>query len=671
MKPDEFFSQENIVDRYQYEKTLGEGGLGVVFAAHDKHLDRLVAIKILKSAIGDEQAVRFQREAKATARLRHRNILQVHDFGVTGASHLYLVMELAEGRSLAELVKSETALEWSDAVSIFMQICEALKHAHEKGIYHRDLKPSNVMLVDCEDGESIVKVVDFGIAKIVDEDKDVTQAGTGLGSPLYMSPEQAGGGKIDAGSDIYSMGCLMYEVLTGSPPFRGATSVETIFKHMNEIAQSLSERSGKDFSDEQEELIARCLAKSAAERFADFSQLHAALSAAIEDQSEPESENKAVTESIVLPVSETKTLPDSASDTKPKWIAVMVSCLAVLLCYFSFNLMFDGPLQAPLKPSLKPPSNAGLGDSGSVLSPLPSSQVTEKLFEVKKSKDGLSVKGDFMGVKDRNLKLLLNHPLLKNCDALAGLSLQECAITGATMGDLGRLSIAGLDVCGCPITEAGLAEIAKVKGLMFLYLENSNKISNNALAVLAESPSLTGGIFGGADLTEDAIVSLAANKKFQYIELSGMPISELGARNFMRCPALTCIAFKKCTIAGAALDVLADAHLVTNYKFDRMPLSESLMAKIAALPAQEIIFSHCDLDKSSLALLAASPTMKRLKFLECPSLTQADLVVLNNKKGISVEFTEFKENKSSLGSIDTRLVPLEDFADLSDKLAVP
>lgn len=228
---------------YQILSAIGAGGMSAVFKARHDMLDRIVAVKIMHSHMLTQQGslARFQQEAKAASHLTHPNIISVHDFGVSNDEQVYLVMDYLEGISLAELLVEKGHLTPERAVPIFMQICDALHHAHHRGIIHRDLKPSNVMLINTESLEDVVKIVDFGIAKLLPgsalESQRLTQTGEVFGSPIYMSPEQCTGQTLDARSDIFSLGCVMYETLCGKPPFVGQNMLETMYIRLSEKAK--------------------------------------------------------------------------------------------------------------------------------------------------------------------------------------------------------------------------------------------------------------------------------------------------------------------------------------------------------------------------------------------------------------------------------------------------
>jgi len=220
-------------ERYTVEEEIGRGGMGVVLKAHDKVLNIRVAIKILGKDPTGQGAARLQREATAAGRLTHQNIARVFDFGQTEDSTPYMVMEYLEGQSLADLIKEKGRLDCKTAIPIFMQVASAMSYAHSNGVIHRDIKPSNVLLVEQGQNKHFAKLLDFGVASIVNENQHLTRTGAIIGSPLYISPEQTTGEDATSSSDIYSFGCLMFETLTGEVPFKGSSALETMTMHRN------------------------------------------------------------------------------------------------------------------------------------------------------------------------------------------------------------------------------------------------------------------------------------------------------------------------------------------------------------------------------------------------------------------------------------------------------
>ncbi|MBS1954157.1 MAG: protein kinase [Cyanobacteria bacterium SZAS-4] len=229
-----------FAEKYMVKSQVGRGGMGRVYKAVHLHMDRVVAIKILLPQFAkDRRMIRlFQEEAKAAAALIHQNTVQIFDFGISDEGQPFLIMDFIEGRSFETVLRQEGLIDDLTFVSIFSQVCDALQAAHEKDIVHCDLKPSNIVLTE-ENGTDVVKLIDFGLAKMLPPPNagvqaQLTESFEVCGSPAYMSPEQCRGGKLDSRSDLYALGCLMYEALTGQQAIQGASAMDCIAKHLQE-----------------------------------------------------------------------------------------------------------------------------------------------------------------------------------------------------------------------------------------------------------------------------------------------------------------------------------------------------------------------------------------------------------------------------------------------------
>jgi serine/threonine-protein kinase len=273
---------------YRVERRIGEGGMGTVYEARHVHLQKSFAIKVLLDTIASKgNAVeRLRQEAMAAAKIDHENIVDVVNFDRTEGGAVYIVMELLKGESLAECI-GRGPIELYRALPITYQIARALQAAHEHGIVHRDLKPENVFLTE-KGGRTLVKVLDFGISKIRVADAEqvrMTRTGQLVGTPLYMSPEQARGETdVDRRVDVYALGVILYEMITGAPPFEGRNYFELLWKHGNEPPPSMRERNPNVyFPDELEAVVARALAKQRDDRFATMEELERALVEAVPD----------------------------------------------------------------------------------------------------------------------------------------------------------------------------------------------------------------------------------------------------------------------------------------------------------------------------------------------------------------------------------------------------
>ncbi len=279
---------ETLDGRYYIKSKLGEGGMGVVFEARHAVIERPLAIKVLKREATRDTATiqRFVQEAKASSRIGHPNIVEVTDFGTTPDGLTYSVMELVDGTTLSKVIKTEAPLPPVRAVRITTQIARALDAAHGKGIVHRDLKPENVFLIDRDGRPDFVKIVDFGIAKVqpiegkgLADGPRLTRTGAVFGTPEYMAPEQAAGrSDTDRRVDIYALGIILYQMLTGKVPHKGGSMVRTIAMQMlDPITPPTKVNPELAISPAFEAIIMKALAKNRDERFASMNELIAAL----------------------------------------------------------------------------------------------------------------------------------------------------------------------------------------------------------------------------------------------------------------------------------------------------------------------------------------------------------------------------------------------------------
>jgi eukaryotic-like serine/threonine-protein kinase len=266
-----------IAGRYTLQELVGAGGMSSVYRAHDELLDRHVALKILHPTYReDEEAVeRFRLEAQAVARLSHPNVVTVIDRGEEGG-HQFIVFEYVDGVTLKDHVVRQGPLPVDEAVRIAIDVGEALAYAHGNGIVHRDVKPQNVLL----NGNGAAKVTDFGIARSVDIDKGVTQTGTVVGTGDYIAPEQASGQPVVPASDVYGLGCVLFELLTGSPPFSGTGFVDVAMQHIHSPVPSVRELRA-DVPPRVAAAVERALAKDPADRFESMDAFVAELQASL------------------------------------------------------------------------------------------------------------------------------------------------------------------------------------------------------------------------------------------------------------------------------------------------------------------------------------------------------------------------------------------------------
>ena len=261
-----------IKERYEIVEILGEGGMAFVYKARDKQLQRYVAIKTLKpNYVNQEKFVdRFRREAQTAANLNHPNIVQIFDWGIDDEP--YFVMEYIEGNTLTSIISGNRTVGLNDILYIGSQVANGLKEAHKRGLVHRDIKPGNIMITP--DGK--VKVTDFGIVSLQNEESDITKTGAVLGTASYISPEQAQGKPVSFESDLYSLGTVLYELIAGKPPFTGESPIATATKHLTDKPEKLS-NFRKDIPKALENAILKLLEKRPSDRFKSAEDLRALL----------------------------------------------------------------------------------------------------------------------------------------------------------------------------------------------------------------------------------------------------------------------------------------------------------------------------------------------------------------------------------------------------------
>ena len=339
---------QKINNRYEIIRTIGEGGMANVYLGYDTILDRNVAIKVLRGDLSsDEKFVRrFQREALSASSLSHPNIVEVYDVGEDNGLY-YIVMEYIDGKTLKQLLKKRGSLTLSEAIDIMLQITDGMAHAHDSYIVHRDLKPQNIMIKD--DGQ--IKITDFGIAMALNATQ-LTQTNSVMGSVHYLPPEQAAGKGCTIQSDIYSMGIIFYELLTGELPFKGDSAVEIALKQMKEPLPDVH-KMNKDIPQSIENIILKATAKNPKNRYQNVREMYQDLLTALNDDrmnEEPyvypykEHETEDATK-VMKPIDEGEPIAtpivDETEKKTNKWIKILAGVLSgiALICLTIFFII--------------------------------------------------------------------------------------------------------------------------------------------------------------------------------------------------------------------------------------------------------------------------------------------------------------------------------------------
>lgn len=512
---------ELLAGRYLLEKRLGEGGMGAVFQARDRKLDKTVAVKtLLSTSMTDEDLIRFQREARVASNIDHPNVVKIYDFGLDQESNQpYLVMEYLTGETLRRWL-SENRPDSFLIMSIVEQIAAGMAAVHKAGIVHRDLKSSNVIIAAGEQGEPLARLLDFGAARAFrGESQALTIDGMIVGTPRYLSPEQAQGLEVDERSDIYSLGCIAYEMFSGRPPFEGETAMDTISMHIAEEAPTFAElgiRQDRTIDREIEALIRRMIAKSPGDRV----QSMEALIAEIAGLRKPEVETEVPAERRGSP-----------------WkvavqVGLVVTLLVVPVLLFLESRSRAGTSSSSSSGSRGEPEKAVIDEGKSEAFPSRSfeehllvdsgvpkearsflyinPEESEILQECADSKMKIPIfMADNVRLSDLDLDSLVKlEPtwLLLSRTALGDAQLEKLSrcpsietlkfyrnpdITRAGLKSLAALPrLENLSVRACNIDDQCLDEIKEMKGLTALDLEYNPKITSQGLLKLAELPAL-------------------------------------------------------------------------------------------------------------------------------------------------------------------------------------
>ncbi|MBX9696374.1 MAG: serine/threonine-protein kinase, partial [Cyanobacteria bacterium] len=476
-----------VFDKFEILSFISAGGSGRVFKARDLVLDNVVALKVLITDSKNERALlRFQREARTSSKLNHKNIATIYDFGLSKRTP-YLSMEFVEGQTLETLLQEQKTLSLPAFTEIFIQVCEALIHAHKHGVVHRDIKPDNIVVRNL-DGALVAKVLDFGIAKSVDalasEEGKLTPTGDLVGSPLYMSPEQSQGLKVTFASDSYSLGCVMWRSLTGRPVFRGETALDTVVDHQKRQPEKLCD-----------------IIKEGSSEFAE-------LSALVDDLLSKQPGRRPDLNGVVLPYlvalhdalgagpdAETET-PNTTGDGiigKKKFNKILTLLVACILLVFAFVLFQKLSDVQPAKP---------LTVNDTTMSEMKSKEFDNQIIEDRKLEQSARISAG---------KTSLSLRFTWTDEEIAWL-----AEKGGNIKEVDLFQSAATDKC--------FPDLAKWKSLSVLDLSSSRVTTLNNLELLANLATLE---LKDVAITDDSLLHLKPLKKLKRLALAkGLHLTE-------------------------------------------------------------------------------------------------------------------------------------------------
>ena len=566
--------------------------MGDVYEAEQVILKKRVAIKTLKSHLMETSAfVRFQNEAQAASRLNHPNIIGVYDCGISLSGEPYMIMELVQGTTLARHLKQNGPLSIDESIAISSQICAGVICAHAAGILHRDLKPSNVILADDGGLESrpVARILDFGIAKILDTEvpgAQLTRTGELFGTPSYMSPEQCNGLKVDQRADVYSVGCILYEMLTGDPPITGKTAMETMLKQTTEIPLPLRQAAMRHYPAALETIVATALAKDPDARYDSMSDMLLAI--------------QNFKKGVATKPPKQKTKGGGINLRNAGLIGGGTALIAtVVLSILSFDDNVKSTIEKPPPPAQRndTPPAPSVTKTEIAHEPDPATeQITRKelsdffrrnsrqqVLRVPSDKTQVLVDDDLAPLKgDVNI----THLELRGCPHLTAkgleyltsmpnlnwLELPDTLIDDSAVPVLKKMHLRILNLARTKITSQGITALAQNCELLGLGLERT-ELSTKALGTIAKDHNLRDLILDQCSgVTDEGIAALSKSKvtdlalmeteitdkcvqslvpmPLLYLGLKGTNITGAGLRELAKLKTLRCVKIGNCTHLG-------------------------------------------------------------------------------------------------------------------------
>ncbi len=596
-----------LSSNYEFIGTVGTGGMSVIYKARQALLDKIVAIKMLHShLLNDASIMRFQQEAKAVSRLKHPNVIAVHDFGVSKLGQPYMVMDFIEGKTLADLIRERGAVPLPEAMDIFLAVVDALEHAHEHGLLHRDLKPSNIMLRERTDGFEVI-LVDFGIAKIVDTESggvahQLTLTGEVMGSPMYMSPEQCMGKKVDQRSDIYSLGCVFYEAVAGVPPHRGDTMIETIFMHLNEDAVPLHEiRSDITFPDAFETLVMQLLATKPEDRIQTVTEVKTRL---LDIQAGALAGKLA-----------TKKQDFNLKISKVQ-IAFALSGIVILLLVAAL-VVANGKIEEASRVQSETDAKVATLERARIAanakSPFEdrSNPTFEKLAALPPTQQNV-----FLGSSSVTDSALVG---LEHLSKLLTLDLSGTHITDLAVEPLSKLhSLTNLGVGGTRMTAAGLAQLSCLTNLSLLSLNDSAADDNTLLAV-SKIPALETLYVADTEITDKGIAYLKNAQHLIELDINATRVTNAAMKTLGQMK-VKILSMWDVNVTPGGIEQLCQCKTLRILKLSRLNLSPGDLAGISKQEELTLLnlFHIKSLRDDDLRYLIPLKTLTALCIEDCP-----------------------------------------------------
>jgi Serine/threonine protein kinase len=553
------------LDRYAPLAELGRGAAGTVYLCRDRLLGAKVAVKCL-NYLNAQQLLSFQQEAKATFKLTHPNIVKVINFDVTETGSPYMVMEYFPSVSLADLISERGGLKWNELSGIFLQIVEGLTYAHKNEIFHRDIKPTNILLQQSGNAPRL-RIIDFGVAlvKDIEEGPEINQGETLVGTPEYMSPDQATGIAYDARSEIYSLGCLAFAAATGRPPFKGKTPLELINQHAHSQPPLISDLAGTEYPSEFVSLVDKMLQKNPEDRPQSMEDVKT-IFADIEHLADPPQTASSPTVDVEIVQSDS----GRRKFTPPAIVVSAVIATVALLLASGYWITqtehseekntkssvmqassVDDPSQAFNKFKMDRVDFDGLNNTRFVLTRKGEAIINDDdLRYVERVNDPESVGinlASFKGVKGKGIKYLVDSKI--KCVTVQGAALDP--IGYENLAKIKALEELQLDSSN--VTDRDLEHFRHHPNIRYIVLGNCKGISDRALNAVATMPNLSMLDLSNTEITDEGLKNLRDCTKLNRIILEGTKISDQGLKYLSSWPAVLTINIAQSRVSGDGL----------------------------------------------------------------------------------------------------------------------
>lgn len=612
----EIYADRIPAERYLVLKEIGKGAAGTVVLCRDLLLKKKVAIKSL-NFLERQSLLSFQQEAKATSRLNHSNIVQVMDFGTTASGAPYMVMEYFEGVSLESYLDKDGPMPATLALDVFKQVLDALIYSHSNKVWHRDIKPSNILLADQGNNAIAVRLIDFGIAAFTQTNFDVEseqlpvdqqQHKTLAGTPAYMSPDQALGRPYDARSEIYSLGCVLFEMLTGRPPFIGHTALETISLHGQAIPPKLTDTMGDTKPSEQvllgsiELVIETCLAKDPKDRYQSVQQLKQALNRC---NSELPERQESLIKGLDLQLPEDITRGDSSSAKKDNTVLVLLAIVTII----TIPLILFVPVL--LKEEASTPKISSVlyegtdeGQAGDLI--LQVGQHTWHAFVDANTKRVLRNVKRRTQIKNLWLSTIVDDALI---DYISTMNLDGLAFDDTTFEDMDK----------------SIGKITKMDTLNLLVFLQSN-LTDHSLEQISTMPKLHFLAVQSDLITDRGIAKLKAIPNLYGISFSGMKqVTDKTVDTILSMPKLIAISVGDTQLTASGAVRLIQSGKYVGMSLGGIPLTTPLLNSLRDSKIQKLSLMHSEIDERTLDTLSVMKQLKTCDLRNSPTVNQASV----------------------------------------------